>query len=615
MSQILEMDIKIIKCKIERLIGNVDYAQQYKYVIFNLIFNFDRFINYLLINYNLGTSNKLIFQKFSYFEHENYNDPKFELIKNEAITNIKLRISNNINILWDYITTISLKNNPDFYQCLSCIYGTICGDCFQIHKLSKYYKVNIFLVFAIMDNVNLHKIDPDLIDYYYLIWFMLTYNNSKTKNLIEENYFQFEGKFSEAGLKCAINESFYTVPYNNIPNENYDDFIFNGFLLRVGPFIVWFYIQNKTEIIEILKSFNNFQKLINMFDKLEKEIESILTINKGNKEISIVVSLFCIIALGTICQLNVDKIIKIIKILVNNYSNSTITNYPLYEKWKKIKELIEKEFKKYRKNKISENIYDYFGNEEKTNTTKNVYRYEIPFRLTLYYLYHINNYKNVNSKINFNKIMNEIYSLSGNKRENAAVVGTIIGPMVGFDNFGGYLENVFKYLDKNEIILSPSLMVIFIYYLQAYKEKIKPDKSEIYFQYKIKNERYYDRNYNTFRMLLNFLYNEIKLCDLRKNNIEDFFNDTFDFYEEELTINQPNKINNLFMGKLKYDNIGNEETFPKSIYTRDLEKIINNKNTNNISDFNLNEIKETKETENKSENSSQSSVSSSCFIY
>ena len=619
MSEICEKDIKIIKYKIERLIGNVDCFQQDKYFVLDLFFNFDRFINHILINYNLGIENKTI-KKFKCIRLENHKLSKFELIKNDVISNIKLKITNNINMLWNYMTKISFKNNRDFYQCLSCIYGTFYGDCFKTHKLSKYSEINIFFAFAIMDNINLKKINLDLIEYYYLIWFMLAYKNSQTKNSLVENFIQFEGKFSVAGLKCAINEIFYTFPYNNIPNENYDDFIFNGFLIMISPFIVLFYSRNKNEIIEVFKSFEESEKLLNLFDKLEKEIDSILIINKGNKEIQIIISLFCIMAFGALCRLNSDKIIKIIKILVNNHINSNIKLYSTFEKWKKVKELIENEFIKYEKDEINKNIYDYFKKEKKKVKMKNTHLYEFPFRLTLYFLYHIKNYKKENLEIDFDKIINEIYSLGGNERENAAIVGTIIGPMVGYKSFGDNLEKFFKSLDKNCFILSPSLMVIFIYYLLNSKEETKQDNSEIYFKYKISNEGYYERNYNTFRMILNFLYNDIKLCDLinlEKKNAEDSFNDTLDFLEENSIIKKPNTTKKLFSNKLIYENNQNDITYSKSVKSRNLEKINKNQNNSNISDFNFNEIKETKETENKfmDSNNKQLSISSSCLIY
>ena len=615
--------IKITKAKIEHLIKNLDPLQEYNSIILNLIFNFSKFIEETLSKANLGIKNLLSESKIKYIDLKIYSPLELNKVKNEIITKIKkCTILNNVNKLRKYMDKINKETSLIFYQSLSCIYGAFYGDCFKNYELSKNFSMTIFLALAIMDSNYFEKINIDLVDYYYLLWFIINFDEFKNdKTDLKNNFREYNIIYLGHGFISEASEKLFTFR-NSEENEKYkyDDFLTEGFLTRISPFVIWYYIKKQNEIKITINSLN-FEKLKNLFEEVEKEARSILKVTDGKSEFSIIISFFTLMCFGTMSQLNSNKIIQNIKILIINYKKIHIINNSIHSNdLEKVKILIQKELNKYDKyelHKETADISKFFTKEEMSFKIKNTYRYEIPFRLTLYYLYHINNYKIKNQKVDFDKIMNEIYSLGGNVRENAAIVGTIIGPMVGYKNFDKNFKNLFYKINNDNYLLSPSLMVIFIYYLLGYKNKnyIKIRDPKIYFKYNIIDNKLNIRSFNSFRMILNFLYNEIKFDN---NVIEKTNNDlgnSMDAFNENVKIQKPKAtINSLSNKKSIFEDMRNMDTKSKSLkkINKDNKKYAAAKNTIKISSFNFKE--------NNDENLSKFDSklvhrTSSCLIY
>ena len=592
----IEPEIILEKIKIEHLIKEIIQEKEYNLYISRLIFDFQFFVNRSLHYGNLGMKNKLSDTgKVKYIEFVQEKWLQLSGYTEKANEKIKEIIPKNICSLYKYINKIDKEKNQNFYQCLSCIYGAFYGDCFKNFELSKYIKMTIFLSFAIMDNQNLKKLNPRYVDYYYLLWFLSSYNYGYP--LGDFTYFVIY----KNRLKAAIEEKFFD---ERLPNDEYDDFIFNGFLMRISPFFIWFYINNEKEIKDTLltSSDKNFDKIINLFEKVADEINSIHNVNKLNNECIFVIAAFSILAFGAIIQLKSDKIINNLKILIKNYKRKFDSNDKFEikknKKWLKLKNLIVKELSYYEKNTNENNIKNYFTFSEQKSKIGNLHRYKISFRLTLYYLYHINNYLKENQEIDFDKIINEIYLLGGESRVNAAIVGTVIGPLVGYKNFSNKFEKIFKQIDNTKYYASPSLMVLFVYFLFISKKKklIKLENSKIYFDYKEHNSKCYDRSFNTLRVIFNFLYNDIKLYEPDIVEFNEKINDIsleaiFDSSEIEEKIKIPNPtIKPFSIEKIKFNILQSEETNFKIDINCKKNKTDNTGN-NKIKKFDFNENK------------------------
>ena len=88
------------------------------------------------------------------------------------------------------------------------------------------------------------------------------------------------------------------------------------------------------------------------------------------------------------------------------------------------------------------------------------------FKLTLYYLYKIDSMKqNYNLKDIYNSIIFSICDFGGDTDTNAAIVGMILGPLIGIKNFDNKFLDVFlNFYSKERIIYTNA----FIYYYAKY---------------------------------------------------------------------------------------------------------------------------------------------------
>ena len=89
------------------------------------------------------------------------------------------------------------------------------------------------------------------------------------------------------------------------------------------------------------------------------------------------------------------------------------------------------------------------------------------FRLTLYYLYFFNEIKGKKNITRYREIMNQICAFGGDTDTNASIVGTVIGPLIGFRNFGqNEFQIMIRLVPKNRFVFSPGLMILYVHYLK-----------------------------------------------------------------------------------------------------------------------------------------------------
>ena len=302
--------------------------------------------------------------------------------------------------------------------------------------------------FAIMDNSNYTQINEHLLYYYYVIWFnshpldigITTRNALKHLNINDVNIID-NNIFSE-----TIKKKIY--------NENYKS-LANGLLMRISPILSWFYMINKNYIIEILKSKSN-EKYFELYNKIYIQISKDSQLTHPNIENSIAASIFIFMGLCSM-QDNIsgNEILEMTKILFshNHFNNKkNEIEYKLLSFFNdNLLQFKDKNFKK----------ENYFGN------LSNLMGYYMhAFKLSVYFLYKISTGQISGNNLYFN-IMTEICNLGGDTDTNCAIVGTMIGPLIGYKNFHPQsFDKFIKFFPENRTQYTSAFMYIYVKYLE-----------------------------------------------------------------------------------------------------------------------------------------------------
>ena len=106
--------------------------------------------------------------------------------------------------------------------------------------------------------------------------------------------------------------------------------------------------------------------------------------------------------------------------------------------------------------------------------------------------------------------MNQICAFGGDTDTNAAIVGTVIGPLIGYKYFGDEdLKTMIRLVPEKRCIFSPALMIIYVYFLK--NDKFKGQK-----------------NFNFLKMFLTIIFDKIDV-----NNLDNIFS-SFDYSDENI---------------------------------------------------------------------------------
>ena len=121
------------------------------------------------------------------------------------------------------------------------------------------------------------------------------------------------------------------------------------------------------------------------------------------------------------------------------------------------------------------------------------------FRLSLYYLYDFDNYIPMKGFTKYRSIMNDISNFGGDTDTNSDIVGQLIGPLIGFQNFGNKdLELILNHVSPSRFQYSASMAYFFVDYLEKSKNK---------------NFEKYEKNiprFNYIKNLLKMVYTNIE---------------------------------------------------------------------------------------------------------
>ena len=415
---------------------------------------------------------------------------------------IKNNIKKNISNIISYIQN-DVKSCSDAYQVLSCIFGAFLGDALgafcEFHKISNNNYKKIFkstpvfggvkgqvtddsemamsLAYAIMDNPYLDNIDVNYLYFYYGAWSKsnpIDIGNTTKKSFMIFDFYKF----------LPEQNNFDKV--SQIINNSNRNSLSNGFLMRKSTFIVWLYYRFYNDINKAFSQNDNNEKLLKLYDKIKELSHIDNQCTHQNEETDVASAFYCIMALGAIrgdkaCNI-IDKLVSLCKdkYFQNNKNEdyNIVMNILFF-----VQTFSSKDF----------DFWKFFGNKSNIDfINKHIGYYEHAFKLTLYYLIHFDKIEQNNK---FRIIFNQICNLGGDTDTNACIVGAVIGPLIGYSNFGEDFDKIITIIPPNRSIYSISLMYIYIKYL-----KNSNRNKEL-----INNKRYF------LKTILDLIYNVVEI--------------------------------------------------------------------------------------------------------
>ncbi|MCQ2817927.1 MAG: ADP-ribosylglycohydrolase family protein [archaeon] len=387
----------------------------------------------------------------------------------------------NAKIIFSLLNNI---NENDFsYKPLSCIYGAFIGDaigsfCEFTKAAPDKYKTfenkpkNIFRDYKghVTDDSEmamcLAMAITDMDD-----WFTL-----QTETLKAQSYlFYYYGVWKESHPKDIGNttkialKSFDSTKVifscfdDNIKKNIVKDTgtsLANGSLMRNTPLSVWLYFKYEQKTKALLKDKNffkdsNYRKL--QLEGLYKEFRGIVAkdceLTHPNPEAISADTFVCLLSVLAMNNISAKDILHLIE---NLMKTQIFQQSPPEKELRKKVDGFLNEIKP-----MSDNYYKtkYF----KSFDTQCIGFYSHAIKMIIYFLYFYDEkYKN-----NYQKIMYEICDYGGDTDTNAAIVGSVLGPIIGLKNFGKWKEYVIQLVDRERVLYTSALMYFYVHYLHS----------------------------------------------------------------------------------------------------------------------------------------------------
>ena len=401
-------------------------------------------------------------------------------------------IEKNIEKIADRLNDIDTEKDKDKYVTLSCIFGAFLGDsmgsaCEFSPKSNKNHE-SIFKIkngifepgevtddsemamsaaFAYIDLINEDPlITQDLIYYYFCVW-----GASGPKDI---------GNATSNALRHWTTKSFQETNFNYkiVKIQNWDS-LANGFLMRISTFITYFYYNNLSYIKETIETYfkTNRNKtdeltdeMINLYIKIFNESIKNTEITHPNYENGISSAVFTLMCLTGM----VMKDAKLVYLLFYQISKSQkfICNF---EENKYLIYSLKSTQKKY--NEIIKDI----ENKNEPSVTSLIGYYMHGFKLSVYYLYKYPEMAENQDTDLYYKIMCDVCDYGGDTDTNCAIVGAMIGPLIGYKNFSKELFDTFiKFIPEERCQFNSAFMYVYVDYLEKkMKEKNVTTKENV----------------------------------------------------------------------------------------------------------------------------------------
>ena len=359
--------------------------------------------------------------------------------------NINLTIlKQNIEDIYVTIYLLDPEKDRHKYLCLSCIFGAFLGDsigsCCEFstpnpknHTAIFQYENGIFgpgevtddsemamsAAFAYIDYLNNKSLNiQNLIYYYYGLW-----RYSGPKDI---------GRATTAALRFWNGQLMSETKFNNqiVRIANWDS-LANGFLMRISTFITYYYYTHIETIYETINNyFNQTEQLddlpdsiINLYHDIYIESYKNVEITHPNYENGISSAVFTLMTFVGMIFKDAKKV------------------FSIFEKISKSKKFIEchidnnvKSSAKFVQQKYVQMISDIInGNQIYVYSQMGYYIHG--FKLCIYFLH---KYPDMGENKNIDlyyDIMCEACDFGGDTDTNCAIVGAMIGPIIGYKNF------------------------------------------------------------------------------------------------------------------------------------------------------------------------------------
>ena len=479
-----------------------------------------KLINEIQTNKNKEINLRLSKSEYSSLLKVFFTNQKLLYPKND--TNLS-KFKSNIKKLRKKILEIKKDSYPKKYYSLSCILGAFLGDslgsyCEFNNKDSENYK-SIFkgdnkfkkppgqitddsemafsFAFAIMDTSDIKKIDSNIIYYYYGCWIKSKpFDCGKTiYNALK--FFDFNKSIGDDILS--------NIKFPEINNNS----LSNGFLMRINTFVVWFYYCNYNYLNNIISKDDNEQYL-ELFNLIKENGLKDNICTHLNKQANSATGFFVFLALIAMLGYSSDIILNKFNILLKNKFTDSNDNNVFNE--------INLALSEFKKSDFNKELFFF-------QYKKNDGYYFYSFKLTLYYLTFFDDYKAEQNYSKFRVIMNEICNFGGDTDTNCAIVATVIGPIIGFDNFGDDLKTLLKCIPNDRIQYTNALIYYYVDFLEKNINNSDIDsdiiddiipicdnnydnkKDDINDKKEKQNEQ--NNKYFTLYILLNVIYNDI----------------------------------------------------------------------------------------------------------
>ena len=414
---------------------------------------------------------------------------------------LKLMRSNVKRILKKILLDVKNKDT-DRYKAYCSIFGAFIGDAlgsyveFSERNNNNAKKIlvknNIFgfapgqvtddsemamsFAFSIMDSPNLMDIDQDLLYFYYGIWRSTDPHDMGQTTKVALQFFKLD--------TFTIDIKNEYAKHKDILKEAASKSLANGYIMRISTIIVWYFYRNKEKIVGALSKKDSevqYQLYLDIKSKVSKDTE----MTHPNTQNSVASAVFVYIGLCSMVTGNANNVIENLRLLLQHeqFSDSKANEDEITVR----KLVIDTSLDQFNKSDYDTEPFFNAVSEE------HIGWYAHGFRLTLYYL------SNIDKFLNYRDIINHICNLGGDTDTNAAIVGSVLGPILGFDKLGATeTEVVLSVVPEDRFGYCTAMMYYYIQYLEESNKEIA-EKKEIT-----------EIRYNYIKMLLGLLYKKIE---------------------------------------------------------------------------------------------------------
>ena len=401
---------------------------------------------------------------------------------NEILLNLKIDesnkniVENNVEKIAKKLSEIDPEKDKHKYLTLSCIFSAFLGDsigsCCEFSSPSKenhkgiFSKNNYFLpgevtddsemamssAFAYIDAINENSSRiQDIIYYYFCIW---RTTGPKDIGGATSNALRFwkEGN---------IDETKYN--YKMVKALNWES-LANGFLMRISTFITFYYYTHIDIIYHLIENYFDSKKekddelskeMLNLFTDIFVESSKNTEITHPNYENGISSAVFTLLVFVGM----VKKDAKLCYLLFNQISNSK--KFIEFNSNSQINRYAEQTQKKYKK------IIDEIENKKEISVYNLMGYYLHGFKLSIHFLKKMSEMELDKEEDLYYRIMCEVCDYGGDTDTNCAIVGAMIGPLIGYKNFKKELFDTFiRYIPQHRSQFNSAFMYIYVDYLE-----------------------------------------------------------------------------------------------------------------------------------------------------